>query len=200
MVLTRSARRAASSLFRLPNEVLTAIVHELSTDDLATVCRTSQLLRNIATPWLYRCVRLTTGSRLRSFAMSLQQSFSALAKLHHLETLTTVELVGLHTVQERHYVDVIATHLPHIHNLELCHWPESGSLISQNEARWIATSLEKFDRLRTLNFGSIKGSSEDDRGLVLQWYAACKTLTSVVLDDRIWRLKNNDWIVVSGDV
>ncbi|KAK7018122.1 hypothetical protein R3P38DRAFT_2981393 [Favolaschia claudopus] len=353
MILTRSACRAARFLFRLPNEVLTAIVHELSTADLATVCRTSQLLRNIATPWLYRCVRLTTGSRLRSFAMSLQQSLylslphlvhelavpkftdvhqvgrrlsvetveeinvalclmtslrtlallarsmryahllahghfphlvefhvldelpardlptlksfldrhnnltqlsvivpphlrypapihlpklrgfdgplallssldlndisltnvsvvsyplgmneahAALAKLRHLETLTTVEIVGVYNVEERSFVNVIATHLPHIHNLELCHWPESGSLISRNEARWIATSLEKFDRLRTLDFGRIESFPEDDRSMVLQWYAACKSLTSVVLNDRIWRLNNEDWILVSEDV
>ncbi|KAK7018134.1 hypothetical protein R3P38DRAFT_2981457 [Favolaschia claudopus] len=99
MVLTRSACRAASSLFRLPNEVLTAVVHELSTADLATVSL-------IATPWLYRCVRLTTRSGLRSFAMSLQQS-SYPSLPHLVYELNVPTFTDLHWHQDHRFVETL---------------------------------------------------------------------------------------------
>ncbi|KAK7018120.1 hypothetical protein R3P38DRAFT_3200468 [Favolaschia claudopus] len=53
-----------------------------------------------------------------SSPFEVDEAHGALAtgKLRHLATLTTVETVGLHDVEEREFVDVIATHLPNIRN------------------------------------------------------------------------------------
>ncbi|KAJ7895272.1 hypothetical protein B0H14DRAFT_2681818 [Mycena olivaceomarginata] len=72
MVLTR---RAYKSIIRwLPNEVLTAVMSHLLTSDLLTLCRTSRLMRNIATPLLYRTISLSTMHQMHTFIRTMEQS------------------------------------------------------------------------------------------------------------------------------
>ncbi|KAJ7806436.1 hypothetical protein B0H14DRAFT_3767925 [Mycena olivaceomarginata] len=72
MVLTR---RAYKSIIRwLPNEILTAVMSHLLTSDLLALCRTSRLMRNIATPLLYRTISLSTMHQMHTFIRTLEQS------------------------------------------------------------------------------------------------------------------------------
>ncbi|KAK6980712.1 hypothetical protein R3P38DRAFT_3117697 [Favolaschia claudopus] len=342
MVLTRSASRAKCIFKWLPNEILDLIASELSTADLAVVCRTSRLLRNIAMPLLYRCVKLSTRSGLMLFARSLLRSFEAslpnlvrefdvahfmnkkatvypglvvhtnhtLCRMIHLESLTLLErsidythllehgqfpelvvfqylvpshalpaltsflnchknitdlglispcslkfstplslpklqsimgsfaflsaldltdvslthltlllyppdicaahavLFNLHEMKmlssvevmgmdanEREILHVIAGCLPHMQELVFHHCTRTSSPISSNESVNIAASLETLGQLRSINFGAVGGNVIEDRLMVEQWSAACKSLISVTLDERQWDFKENNWVV-----
>ncbi|KAK7000201.1 hypothetical protein R3P38DRAFT_3057612 [Favolaschia claudopus] len=83
MVLTRGAATAARSIIRwLPNEILSTVAQELPTADLRVLCLTSRLLRNIATPFLYRCVHLPTLSQLKCFLRTMKQRSGASLHSH----------------------------------------------------------------------------------------------------------------------
>ncbi|KAJ7864466.1 hypothetical protein B0H14DRAFT_2736364 [Mycena olivaceomarginata] len=74
MVLTRRAARANNSIIRwLPNEVLAAIMADASTADLRALCSTSRLIRNIATPLLYRTVILSTVPQVKCFVRTMKR-------------------------------------------------------------------------------------------------------------------------------
>ncbi|KAJ7661773.1 hypothetical protein B0H14DRAFT_3179273 [Mycena olivaceomarginata] len=116
MVLTRRAAKTSKSIIRcLPNEILATAMRYASISDLVTLCRTSRLMSNLATPLLYRSITLSTVPQLKAFlhnmdqaqplshhvrefevaseddfelSLHLQQSMSAVvAGLCHLETL-----------------------------------------------------------------------------------------------------------------
>ncbi|KAF7367166.1 hypothetical protein MSAN_00976400 [Mycena sanguinolenta] len=73
MVLTRSATRARNSIIRwLPNEILAAIISEMSRLDLVALCKTSRLIRHIATPLLYRVVVLLNDTQLEDFLRTIK--------------------------------------------------------------------------------------------------------------------------------
>ncbi|KAJ7815179.1 hypothetical protein B0H14DRAFT_3149190 [Mycena olivaceomarginata] len=84
MVLTRRAARASKSFIRwIPNEILTVAMANCSAPDLLAFCRTSRLLRNIATPLLCRSVSLTTVPQIEAFLRTMKQhSGSSLS--HHV--------------------------------------------------------------------------------------------------------------------
>ncbi|KAK6988647.1 hypothetical protein R3P38DRAFT_3291030 [Favolaschia claudopus] len=70
MIFMRSAARAISlkSIIRwLPNECLYIILECLATPDLAAMCRTSRLLRNMGTQMLYRDVTICSEVQLELF-------------------------------------------------------------------------------------------------------------------------------------
>ncbi|KAF8142913.1 hypothetical protein K438DRAFT_2029855 [Mycena galopus ATCC 62051] len=73
MVLTRRATRAQNSIIRwLPNEILAAIVADVSRRDLVALCRTSRLIRDIATPLLYHAVSFSTVPQLEAFLRTMK--------------------------------------------------------------------------------------------------------------------------------
>ncbi|KAK6983962.1 hypothetical protein R3P38DRAFT_2744745 [Favolaschia claudopus] len=83
MVLTRRAASAAKSIIRwLPNEILATIIQGLPVADLYAISLASRLLRNIATPFLYRCVHLSTSSKLRLLIRTMKQRTGASLSLH----------------------------------------------------------------------------------------------------------------------
>ncbi|KAJ7348277.1 hypothetical protein DFH08DRAFT_808017 [Mycena albidolilacea] len=94
MVLTRRAARANNSIIRwLPNEVLAAVMEDASTADLLALCSTSRLIRNIATPLLYRTVILSTVLQVKCFVRTMKRragSSSPLARHVRQFSLTDV--------------------------------------------------------------------------------------------------------------
>ncbi|KAJ6450801.1 hypothetical protein C8R45DRAFT_1113920 [Mycena sanguinolenta] len=94
MVLTRSAARAQNSITRwLPNEILAAVISETSRSDLVALCRTSRLIRNIATPLLYRVVRLLNGAQIEAFFRTIKSpAASSLSPLVRELRITDSEL------------------------------------------------------------------------------------------------------------
>ncbi|KAF7351701.1 hypothetical protein MSAN_01603200 [Mycena sanguinolenta] len=80
MVLTRAA--AKSILRWLPNELLTAVMCHLFRADLVALCRTSRLLRNLATPLLYRSVYLSNNVRIQHFVRTMTQSSTSSLSIH----------------------------------------------------------------------------------------------------------------------
>jgi hypothetical protein len=82
-VLTRRAATASKSIIRwLPNEILTAAMCNCPTADLAAFCKTSRLLRNIATPLLYRDVTISEISQIKAFVRTMQQRSSSSLSRH----------------------------------------------------------------------------------------------------------------------
>ncbi|KAJ7895259.1 hypothetical protein B0H14DRAFT_3125385 [Mycena olivaceomarginata] len=78
MVLTRSAAKAYRSIIRwLPNEILAATMVYLSRAGLVSLCRTSRLMCNIATPLLYRSVTLSTVLQLKAFLRTIEKRYSS---------------------------------------------------------------------------------------------------------------------------
>ncbi|KAK6988660.1 hypothetical protein R3P38DRAFT_3291036 [Favolaschia claudopus] len=70
MIFMRSAARAISLksiIAWLPNECLYIILECLATPDLAAMCRTSRLLRNMGTQMLYRYVTICSEVQLERF-------------------------------------------------------------------------------------------------------------------------------------
>ncbi|KAJ7806438.1 hypothetical protein B0H14DRAFT_2610494 [Mycena olivaceomarginata] len=68
------SRKAYKSIIRwLPNEILTAIIRNVPTTDLLALCRTSRLMRNLATPLLYRSITLSTVSQLKNFIRTMER-------------------------------------------------------------------------------------------------------------------------------
>jgi hypothetical protein len=74
MVLTRRAAKASKSIIRwLPNEILATVMVDASILDLVALCKTSRLMRNIATPLLYRAVSLATIPQINLFLRTMKQ-------------------------------------------------------------------------------------------------------------------------------
>ncbi|KAJ7336907.1 hypothetical protein DFH08DRAFT_1082933 [Mycena albidolilacea] len=74
MVLTRRAAKASKSIIRwLPNEILGTVMVDASRLDLVALCKTSRLMRNIATPLLYRAVFLATIPQINLFLRTMKQ-------------------------------------------------------------------------------------------------------------------------------
>ncbi|KAK6980753.1 hypothetical protein R3P38DRAFT_3117898 [Favolaschia claudopus] len=121
-------------------------------------------------------------------------SHAVLVNLHEMKMLSTVEVMGMHA-NERAILHVIAGHLPHVQELVFHHFTSTSSPISPNESVNIAASLETLGELRSIDFGGVGGNVIEDRHMVAQWSAACKSLTSVILDERQWDFKENDWVV-----
>ncbi|KAJ6453534.1 hypothetical protein C8R45DRAFT_1038997 [Mycena sanguinolenta] len=72
-VLTRRAAREYNSIVRwLPNEILGVIMLYSSQTDLLTLCRTSRLIRNIATRLLYHTVSLSTGTQIEAWLRAME--------------------------------------------------------------------------------------------------------------------------------
>ncbi|KAK7014034.1 hypothetical protein R3P38DRAFT_3004559 [Favolaschia claudopus] len=72
MVSTTRTFNASRRLTTLPNEITALTMQHLPPPDLASLCRTSHSLRNIAMPMLYRAISLTTGSQFELFLRSIQ--------------------------------------------------------------------------------------------------------------------------------
>ncbi|KAF7342617.1 hypothetical protein MSAN_02018500 [Mycena sanguinolenta] len=73
MVLTRRAATEQNSIFKcLPNEILTAVMSHSSKSDLLALCKTSRLLRNLATPMLYRTISLRTNAQMKTFLRTMK--------------------------------------------------------------------------------------------------------------------------------
>jgi hypothetical protein len=84
MVLTRMAARAEKSIIRwLPSEILTALMLQMSRLDLVSLCRTSRLLCNIATPLLYRTVCLLKAPQIEYFLRTMAERLNSLPPLSH---------------------------------------------------------------------------------------------------------------------
>ncbi|KAK7053509.1 hypothetical protein R3P38DRAFT_1460059 [Favolaschia claudopus] len=120
MVLTRSASRYARCIIRwFPNEVLGLVMQCLSPADLATLCQTSQLLRNIGTPLLYRSVTLTTSSRLELFKKSIDESPQLeLASRVRMFVLKTVDVDGSPAPLVKE-ISTLLLRMSHLHSLRL---------------------------------------------------------------------------------
>ncbi|KAJ6490837.1 hypothetical protein C8R45DRAFT_194699 [Mycena sanguinolenta] len=72
MLTRRAAKQQNSIAAWLPNEILTAVMSYSSRSDLVVLCRTSRLIRNVATRLLYRIVALHTGAQLKSFLRTME--------------------------------------------------------------------------------------------------------------------------------
>ncbi|KAJ7800200.1 hypothetical protein B0H14DRAFT_2900727 [Mycena olivaceomarginata] len=84
MVLTRMAARAEKSIIRwLPSEILTTLMLQMSRPDLVSLCRTSRLLCNIATPLLYRTVCLLKAPQIEYFLRTMAERLNSLPPLSH---------------------------------------------------------------------------------------------------------------------
>ncbi|KAJ6450802.1 hypothetical protein C8R45DRAFT_1042807, partial [Mycena sanguinolenta] len=96
MVLTRSAARAQNSIIRwFPNEILTAVISEVSRSDLVALCRTSRLIRVIATPMLYRSVVLSKEKKVEAFLRTINSSAVSSASLSPLVREVRITIPGL---------------------------------------------------------------------------------------------------------
>ncbi|KAF7336595.1 hypothetical protein MSAN_02291700 [Mycena sanguinolenta] len=94
-VLTRRAAAASKSILgRLPNEILTEVMWDLLPQDLLALCNTSRLLRELATPLLYRWARLSTGFQADRFVRRLKRP-SAASLGHHVRELSVEATVKL---------------------------------------------------------------------------------------------------------
>ncbi|KAK6980652.1 hypothetical protein R3P38DRAFT_3235262 [Favolaschia claudopus] len=126
----------------------------------------------------------------------IAMAHATLVSLHGMEMLFTVKIMGILEVNERAILHVIAAHLPYVQTLVFRHAPRNSSpAISSDESLNIAASLETMAQLHSINFRVVGGNVIEDRLMVEQWSAACKSLTSVILDERQWDLKENDWVV-----
>ncbi|KAK6988088.1 hypothetical protein R3P38DRAFT_3445580 [Favolaschia claudopus] len=137
-----------------------------------------------------------TKLSLLSYPLDTATDHATLVTLHEMKMLSTVEVMGILEVNEREILHVIAAHLRCVQKLVFCHSVGSSShSISPEEVLSIAASLETLGQLRSIDFGAVGGNVIEDRRMVEQWSAACKSLTSVTLDERKWEFKENDWVV-----
>ncbi|KAJ6471410.1 hypothetical protein C8R45DRAFT_1014197 [Mycena sanguinolenta] len=96
MVLTRSAVRAQNSIIRwLPNEILAAVISEAPHSDLVALCMTSRLIREIATPMLYRVVKLYKEKKLEAFLCTINSSAASSTSLSPLVREVRITISGL---------------------------------------------------------------------------------------------------------
>ncbi|KAK7043321.1 hypothetical protein R3P38DRAFT_2883615 [Favolaschia claudopus] len=78
MVLTRSAAKSLRSIVRwLPNEVLSLILCQTPQQDLITLCRTSRLMHNLATPVLYHSIVLCSDVQIALFVKTMEIQVAA---------------------------------------------------------------------------------------------------------------------------
>ncbi|KAF7368137.1 hypothetical protein MSAN_00880000 [Mycena sanguinolenta] len=70
---SKRGKGAEYSIIRwLPNEILWAIISEASRSDVVALCKTSRLMRNMATPLLYRAMELSTDTQIDAFPRTLK--------------------------------------------------------------------------------------------------------------------------------
>ncbi|KAF8149211.1 hypothetical protein K438DRAFT_1779404 [Mycena galopus ATCC 62051] len=120
MVLTRRASRAEKSIVRwLPNEVIAEVMSELSRGDLATFCRTSRLLHNIATPLLYRAVSFSKLAQLKAFLRTMKVQSRSTSLAPHVRQFFCSALEEFGDVNLTRFVKAITSVLLEFVNLEL---------------------------------------------------------------------------------
>ncbi|KAJ7246118.1 hypothetical protein B0H12DRAFT_1325188 [Mycena haematopus] len=120
MVLTRRAARANNSIIRwLPNEILAAVMWYLPKLDLVALCATSRLIRNIATPLLYRAVFLSTVPQITLFIRSMTRRSGVSLSRHVRRLSITNEDVDLSLELPPTLVKAITSVLSRLCHLEV---------------------------------------------------------------------------------
>ncbi|KAF7372720.1 hypothetical protein MSAN_00477300 [Mycena sanguinolenta] len=155
MALTRSATQNLV-VCRLPNEMLGAIMEKARRPDLAALCQTSRLLRDIGTPILYRAIELSKDTQVEGFSCTITSSPS----LSRLVQVFDMTQFGLNQ-ESVHFIDV----------LDLAYFPNLATLTMtvRSPTPTLATLVARFvgrhstiTRLVLLQPGAPQGSDPDD--------------------------------------
>ncbi|KAF8172203.1 hypothetical protein K438DRAFT_1851726 [Mycena galopus ATCC 62051] len=121
MVLTRRAATEQNSISRwLPNEVLTAIMSYSSKADVLALCKTSRLLRNLATPVLYHTISLGTIAQTKAFLLtmkSIRSNSSSLRLSDHVRRFAITDRHCMRNLSKR-TADFLSSLLPKLHHLQ----------------------------------------------------------------------------------
>ncbi|KAJ6453794.1 hypothetical protein C8R45DRAFT_1038884 [Mycena sanguinolenta] len=118
MVLTRRAARAQNSIVRwMPNEILADIMSQSSKSDLLALCRTSRLLRNIATRLLYRIVSLSIPEQIMAFLRTMESIEPRKRLPGHVREFRIADIRGSESLSKR-TVKSLASVLFQFHRLE----------------------------------------------------------------------------------
>ncbi|KAF7372827.1 hypothetical protein MSAN_00488700 [Mycena sanguinolenta] len=124
--------------------------------------------------------------------------------LLHLGAIATSSLVALMPIcLSDHPARVMimqsaATHLPHIRILKFARLRGVAGRISREDAREIATCLEKFSALAILELDKREDAVDNanlthDRETILLWSGSCKSLLEIVLHGRVWISVRGHW-------
>ncbi|KAJ6448202.1 hypothetical protein C8R45DRAFT_1224747 [Mycena sanguinolenta] len=96
MAPTHTAVRAPNLIIQwLPDEILAAVMWELRPPDLATVCKTSRLIRDTAAPILYRAVELSNDTQVEIFSRTVISPTASSPSLFSLLREFAVTQLGL---------------------------------------------------------------------------------------------------------
>ncbi|KAF7335736.1 hypothetical protein MVEN_02229300 [Mycena venus] len=96
MVLTHRAAIASKTIVRwLPNEILAAMMQDVSKLDLIALYRTSRLICKIATLLLYRIIHLSTIPQIESFIRTIKRRSKSSAMLsRHVRKFSIAQMTS----------------------------------------------------------------------------------------------------------
>ncbi|KAF7335551.1 hypothetical protein MVEN_02209000 [Mycena venus] len=121
------------------------------------------------------------------------------APLHRLGKMASPEtFFGIFdTLEELAILGSVAKNLPRVQSVKLRRSASVAPPISHQDALEITEHLKKFEALSALELPAIdkrmERDSEEDRKTIELWGEACKTLSSVILHGKRWRLVGGEW-------